>query len=130
MIALFLGGWVTSRFTVGEDRLESVLNGAIVWGACFILLLWLASVGLGMGYSTMVAVSSPQGAVPDQRMVIAVSSETAAQAAWWAFAGTLFSMLASIGGALVGSEAAHHGVRTMGERGGRPIETTRTSPTG
>lgn len=36
----------------------------------------------------------------------AVAAESATRAAWWAFAGTLFSMLAAVGGAVVGSGPA------------------------
>src|SRR5688572_28781965 len=32
IIALFVGGWVTSQCTVGENKMEAVVHGIITWG--------------------------------------------------------------------------------------------------
>lgn len=116
VFSLFIGGWTAARFTVGEDRLEAVLNGAIVWGVSFLLLLWITSVGLNMGYGAMVTAASADRMAADRGVAVApadpamavdrpaaVRREDAAEAAWWAFAGTLLSMAGAIGGAVVGS---------------------------
>jgi fatty acid desaturase len=34
--ALFLGGMVASRVTVGEDKLEAIIYGVLLWGAVFV----------------------------------------------------------------------------------------------
>jgi len=126
MLALFLGGWVTSRFTVGEDRVESLLNGAILWGVSFIILLWVVSIGLSTGYGVLVQATSGQinaaggPALPAPGMGHEVR-ETATEAAWWAFAGTLLSMLAAIGGSVLGAQTGFHG--------GRRLETTTATRT-
>src|SRR5437868_15122856 len=35
LLAMFLGGWATSRLAVGESKLEAVLYGIILWGVLF-----------------------------------------------------------------------------------------------
>jgi hypothetical protein len=121
IISLFVGGWVTSRFTVGEDRLESLFNGAIVWGVSFLLMLWVVSVGLGMGYSSIVAASNQHVGADGGQVV--VNADTAARAAWWAFVGTLLSMAAAIGGSLAGAATMHVNARRYEETGGRVFES-------
>jgi hypothetical protein len=49
VLALFLGGWTASRCTAGENRLEALTYGVIVWGVLFSLLLYFAFGGLRMG---------------------------------------------------------------------------------
>lgn len=123
LIALFVGGWVATRFSVGLDQMEAALHGAIVWGIVFILLLWLVSAGMGMGFNMMLGAARGEGgaaAQPQQQQQqpqpgqpgaeadpLAAAGpqaqETAAQAAWWAFIGTLLSIGAAIGGAVAGN---------------------------
>lgn len=125
IFALFVGGWVTSRFTVGEDRLEAVLNGAIVWGVSFLLLFWVVSIGMSMGYTSLVAASSIQAAPGAAERGVVLNADVAARTAWWTFVGTILSMAGAIGGAVVGT-AAGADVRRFE---GRPMGTTRTTPT-
>lgn len=103
IIAFFVGGWVTSRCTVGEDRVEAILYGAIVWGVVFFFLLWLGS-ETSMGLSAMVTANSNGGAAGGD---VENARSALTEAAWWAFAGTALSMLAAIGGSLVGSMSTH-----------------------
>lgn len=35
-VALFLGGMVASRVTVGEDKLEAIIYGVLLWGSVFV----------------------------------------------------------------------------------------------
>jgi hypothetical protein len=116
LIALFVGGWVSTRFTVGETLYESILYGALVWSVMFAFLMWLAGVGVHMGFNAMMARSAtPQAAQvqqPAQGPLVANQgtaeqtgqvAQPSAAAAWWVFMGTLISMAASIGGAMLGS---------------------------
>ena len=105
VVALFAGGWVCSRFTVGEDQTEAVLYGAILWGTMFIVLLVLAGIGLSMGMGAMLGVSQGQQFAG---MNAENARELATQASWWAFGGTLLSMLAAIGGSIAGAATGHH----------------------
>jgi hypothetical protein len=35
LLAMFFGGWTTSRMAVGESKIEAVLYGMILWGVLF-----------------------------------------------------------------------------------------------
>lgn len=122
VVALFVGGWVCSRCTVGEDRTEAVLYGTILWGTMFVILLLLAGLGLSMGISAMIGVSQGQ-------QIAGINQEAAAdmstQAAWWAFGGTLLSILAAVGGALAGAKTEHHTGRHATTPVGTPHPTAR-----
>ena len=41
LLAMFFGGWATSRLAVGESKLEAVLYGIILWGVLFTGLIWM-----------------------------------------------------------------------------------------
>jgi len=139
IVALFLGGWVTTQCTTGENRTEAMLYGVIVWAVTSTLLVWLTATGLGLSYHMLRAAPgrSGMGASASEierigrqaglsdneisRMQQGLSGNTSADdannpddanmdrtkdnaraASWWAFGGTLLSMLAAIAGALVG----------------------------
>jgi hypothetical protein len=130
IVAMFIGGWVTTRCTVGEDTLEAALYGAILWGVMFLLLLWLIGSGIGMGFNALVTAQANNGQQQAAQATGAAAAQqtpemsertrqTASEAAWWSFAGTLLSMGAAIGGALVGTGGRHR----------REIHTTRTAAT-
>ncbi|HEX8198860.1 MAG TPA: hypothetical protein VF590_00090 [Isosphaeraceae bacterium] len=94
MLAMFFGGWATSRLAVGESKLEAVLYGVILWGLLFAGLLWLVSSGVRTGFSAVVGTAtgayggggqggSAAGAQPvdpaDIEKNLGVSRETAQQ---------------------------------------------------
>lgn len=125
IVALFAGGWVTSQGTVGESKTEAVIYGIIMWGVFLFLMLWLVSVGMRTGFSAMwgaatfASASTTGGAVGDtvsqdpaliegEQAGQASANQTsaaeyAAAATWYTLLGTLLSMAAAIGGALVGA---------------------------
>jgi hypothetical protein len=143
LISLFVGGFVASQCTVGENKGEAALYGVIVWGVVFGMLLWLTATGVRAGFHAMVGLAangqtaprdaaagdweamarkagvSPQTLEAGKRDVAATPGaanraaqearaqqaveEGATQVAWWALVGTLLSMLAAVGGALVGA---------------------------
>jgi hypothetical protein len=57
-LAMFFGGWSTSRLAVGESKLEAVLYGVILWGLLFAGLLWLVSTGVRTGFSAVVGMTT------------------------------------------------------------------------
>lgn len=57
-IALFLGGFVTSQCTVGENKTEAVVHGIIMWGLVFAMLLWLMAAGIRAGFNAMVGMAN------------------------------------------------------------------------
>lgn len=58
LLAMFFGGWATSRLAVGESKVEAVLYGLILWGVLFLGMVWLAGVGLRTGFTAMVGTAS------------------------------------------------------------------------
>lgn len=124
LIALFVGGWVTSQCTVGESRGEAVFYGVVLWGFLFAILTWMAGTGMRMGLHSIVVVEPNNQQVATYRGPAATTDHTTGNhvtaAAWWAFGGTLVSMLAAIGGTLTGASTPrvlpHHYHRTTGLR--------------
>jgi hypothetical protein len=132
LIALFLGGYVVSQCTVGESAGEAAIYGVVMWGVVVALLLWLPVTGVRLGFNavmTMAATPAGQQSAADwreqaqsagfkaetieanreafeklgQNIRAAADDPRATQAAWWTFAGVLFSMLAAMAGAIAGS---------------------------
>jgi len=58
LLAMFIGGWATSRLAVGETKLEAILYGVILWGVLFIGMFWLFGVGVRIGFGAMMGVAS------------------------------------------------------------------------
>lgn len=142
LIALFLGGFVTTQCTAGENKAEAILYGIILWGVLIAMLLWLMATGVRMGFNAMMGMTTAAAANRDTissmsqadwdrlgrqaglideqiRQLRAAAANPAAEVrrvaedsrmpeiatatAWWAFGGTLLSILAAIFGALVGA---------------------------
>lgn len=121
LIALFAGGWVTTQVTVGESQTEAVLYGVVLWATTSVLLLWLAANGVRAGMETASAMHQMssnsqfdstsanqrtaevnQRTPEERRSDMQRAREVGREGSWWAFAGILLSMVAAIGGALVG----------------------------
>jgi hypothetical protein len=132
VVSLFVGGYVTSQCSVGENRFEAVLYGVILWGVLFSVLLWLMASGVRSGFNAMVGMAQVTQSndsfmgweeaarragvsqeridewrakgvnVPDKAHQ-QEAEDASVRVAWWAFVGTLASMLAAVGGAYVGS---------------------------
>lgn len=143
VLCLFVGGYVTSQCSAGENRFEAVLYGIILWGVLFGMLLWLMASGVRSGFNAMVGMAQstqaitndgsssgweeaarragvPQERIDEWRAKAPDTADRARRAAedpanqqaaadaatrvtWWAFLGTLMSMLASVAGAYIGS---------------------------
>ncbi|MEX2141414.1 MAG: hypothetical protein WD894_19265 [Pirellulales bacterium] len=58
IIALFVGGYITSQCTVGENPTESVVHGIIMWAVVFAFLIWMTIAGVRVGLSAMMGVAS------------------------------------------------------------------------
>ncbi len=57
-VALFVGGLVTSQFTVGENKVEAALYGIIMWALLLAFLLGLGAAGVRAGFSAMVGAAN------------------------------------------------------------------------
>jgi hypothetical protein len=58
LLAMFFGGWATSRLAVGESKLEAVLYGLILWGVLFTGMIWLLASGIRIGFGAVVGLAS------------------------------------------------------------------------
>jgi len=58
LLAMFFGGWATSRLAVGESKLEAILYGLILWGTLFLGMVWLLGTGVRVGFGGMVGLAS------------------------------------------------------------------------
>ena len=58
IIALFVGGWLVSQATVGENKCEAAMHGIIMWGVVFAMLVGLSATGVRAGFNAMVGVAS------------------------------------------------------------------------
>jgi len=122
LASLFLGGFVVSRITAGEDKTEAVTYGVVHWGAVFVLLALLTAVGANIGFNALAVKDDARSSLPGKFFEGLSSPLTQEQvdelntrfrnagpnispttAAWWTFAGILLSILASIAGSLVGA---------------------------
>jgi hypothetical protein len=56
---LFLGGFMASQFTTGENKAEAVVYGLLVWAVVFAALLWLMASGVRAGFNAMVGMANP-----------------------------------------------------------------------
>ena len=111
VIAMFFAGWVTTMCTVGETRTEAVLYGVVVWAVTATLLMWTAAKGVQVGREIMqsAAPANAQATQETTNDATAASTESADSddddpqvAAWWSFFGTALSLVAAIGGAMLG----------------------------
>jgi hypothetical protein len=118
-IAMFFAGWVTTQCTVGETRTEALLYGIIVWAVTATFLVWSAATGLGLAKAstnndraTNSAPATKAGDLAGAQAASSVADKMGATddsdrqrlqvASWWTFLGTLLSLLAAIGGAMLG----------------------------
>lgn len=128
-VSIFVGGLVTSLLTVGENKVEAVLHGAIMWGVLFVALLGLGAIGIRGGFNAMAGMTDTVTPTATNReAAVAVGpadasgrvqpgaanevqnaqnqprrTESATRVAWYAFAGMWLSMLAAALGAFVGA---------------------------
>lgn len=66
LIAMFFGGWATSRLAVGETKLEAALYGIILWGVLVVGMFWLNSTGVRIGFGAILGVASGTVVVADE----------------------------------------------------------------
>lgn len=98
LVALFVGGWVSTRIGAIFDGTTGFFEGTLVWVVSVLLMLCMASTGLGMlfgGASELVG-----GAA--QALSSVLQSSQATRAAWITFGALLLSLLAAVFGAMAG----------------------------
>jgi hypothetical protein len=103
LIALFVGGLVSTRIGAIHDRATGFWEGALVWVVSVLLLAWLAASGVSglMGGAFSMLGHAAQG----MAAMMQPDSDAAARAvdaAWYTFGGFMVSLLVSILGAMAG----------------------------
>lgn len=124
--AVFVGGVITSLFTVGENKVEAVIYGVLMWAVLIGLLIFLGGMGFRAGFHALTDIGRLSGKAATANSesvtrdgVLAKASETAKTAAtpisredmekaatqisWIAFFGTWVSMMAAAAGAWMGA---------------------------
>ena len=76
IVSLFLGGWVASQLTVGENQHEAAIYGMLTWAVYMGIALWFVGSGVRTGYFAAVG-----GAVAVQRTEPAQNWEETARRA-------------------------------------------------
>jgi len=56
--ALFLGGFIASQMTTGENKMEGVLYGLLTWAVTFGVLMLIASRAVSGGFTAMVGMAN------------------------------------------------------------------------
>lgn len=125
LAALFLGGFVASTSTVGEQRSEAMTYGVLVW-ATMLLLLLATGMGLGVGFfagAREIGRSGDPGVTAESlKQELNLTDQQAERyatvfqrgqglpgkvspvgLAWWTIGGVVLSILAAVGGSLAGS---------------------------
>lgn len=137
LISVFLGGFVASQLTAGEQHREGAVYGILVWGTMVALIL-MGGLGLGSAAALRATASPVSPAVsPDrvkqelalsdqqaQRYSAMVQESTtlvpdadAKQAAWWTFVAVALSLLSAVGGGIAGAGPEMVVERTPASRG-------------
>jgi hypothetical protein len=131
--ALFLGGFVASQLTTGENKIEGTLYGVLVWALTFALLFSVLSNLARTGLSAMLSIANNPNVTanagagnlddalrrvglnqeqinqvrantnPNDPANRQAAEENATRAAWYSFLGTLVSMLAAAIGGFIGA---------------------------
>jgi hypothetical protein len=58
-VSLFVGGFIASQLSTGENKVEGAVYGLLVWAVVFGMLLWLMASGVRAGFNAMVGVATP-----------------------------------------------------------------------
>jgi hypothetical protein len=72
LIALFLGGWVTTQCTAGENKMEAVLYGVILWGLMFAAVAWISFNSVRLTFAAALGTAN-----------VAANADLAARSADW-----------------------------------------------
>lgn len=64
-VCLYMGGFIASQLTTGENRMESVIYGLLVWAVVFAMLVWLMATGVRAGFNAMLGVATAGTTIAD-----------------------------------------------------------------
>jgi hypothetical protein len=118
--SLFVGGFVVSRITAGEDKTEALTYGVVLWGVMFAITAALATTGTSLGLNALSTASEARATLPSDtarsltpskesvdslnaKVEDAVPAVNPKTAAWWTFVGVIVSIAAAILGSIAGA---------------------------
>lgn len=145
LVTMFLGGFVASRITVGEDQQEAITYGVLVWGTTMLLLL-SGGLGLGLGMfgglRQFNASPGPTASADTMKQELGLTDQQAERyaavtnesrgltekatpqaLAWWTFSGLLLSLMAAIAGGALGAGPDIETWKWRGSRANVPVPT-------
>jgi hypothetical protein len=96
LVALFIGGWASTRLSMLWERTTAVFEGVLVWVLSLIIVLYLTASGVSLVASDGFGMAG--AAAADAAEVQRAVSATA----WVSFGALVLSLLAAIAGAAVG----------------------------
>ena len=64
-VCLYMGGFIASQLTTGENRMEAMVYGLLVWAVVFAMLVWLMATGVRAGFNAMLGVATAGTAIVD-----------------------------------------------------------------
>lgn len=128
LVSLFVGGFIVSRTTVGENKLEALVYGVLVWGVMLGLMVVTGGT-LGFGFGALLKKLGPNSTTPQYASVekleelgITVPEDKKANyedakakagewiegtslsaLSWWLFGGVILSIFAAVGGSISGA---------------------------
>lgn len=130
LIALFLGGWMTTRTCGPMSKGSALLNGVVLWATTLAISAWLLSSGVSGAFGVAasnagsVITQAQQSGInptPNAPNVTADQArEIASNAAkiGWSFAlGSLLALISSIFGSTLGARRPHATTASLGNRG-------------
>ncbi|MBW4549928.1 MAG: hypothetical protein KME35_02235 [Aphanocapsa sp. GSE-SYN-MK-11-07L] len=115
LIALFVGGWITTRTCGPMSKSSALLNGAVLWATTLVVSAWLLSSGISGTFGLVASNAgeainqAQQGGVDLPTTAPNVTAEqtrdiagNAAKVGWSFALGSLLALAASLFGATVG----------------------------
>jgi hypothetical protein len=96
LVALFIGGWASTRLSLLWERTTAMFEGVLVWVLSLIIVLYLTASGVSLVVNDGFGIAGTAAA--DAAQVHRAVSATA----WVSFAALVLSLLAAIAGAAVG----------------------------
>lgn len=112
LVSLFIGGYIMSRLGRIHNTANAVLNGAVLWGLNFTLLLALLSIGATGVLGSILGGPIAARPVPTVGPGVATTAlQVSIATAWWMVLFQFLVLLATVGGAVTGiwktEEEAH-----------------------
>lgn len=102
LVALFVGGWASTRLSMLWERTTALYEGMLVWVISMMLILYLTASGIGLVASGAFGSLGDAAQAAGSSVNEAGLSTEVSATAWLTFVALVLSLLAAIGGAAMG----------------------------